>query len=1227
MDSASLAEPTRPELVDDFVVAIHDFTSLSSGSNICLSFSAGQVIRVLNRDGSGWWDGETVSEDEDSSTPPCRGWFPSNYVTPLDSLRDHELPFPARKKPSIASVASVTTTASSVPDGRSVPASFLSVRSDHSFSSPTISIEPTLYSSSSESSDPNESFVTGSSTASVTLSDPIRKSIDLLRVEIQEGRIATVQPATANIISAVRSLLTFTDCLNRDSPILKLHPPVTRERKQVLSVLGVLVDKARRLTIEHTNQVKLNESEGQVMPVGIFNSHLTEILQSAEKVFHNVRRFLLIAHRSGILISPTNEPVSQLAYLDTSTHSLSTIDEKRSPRSASTTSTTSSIFYDPRLSHSPSHSPAFSEDSHRLPIRQTSQQSSFHQSAPSTASSTRPRASTSISQYQIPNFNGQYITREVLEMLEQAHDCVLSTVAVFIGHAHIHSNNAHPSSHAYLIDMTRDVIERVREMLVLVESISKQGVSQSVVSNAYVELTQAREALYLATTGLVTAARVATSGPLEEPTPPLEGEQNALLMAATSLLRAANECMASASQCLEGQLPETGGYEVMFADAFTTEPSSQNGRESRASTSHLSEGLRNHSPPTPGRRPRHTISMLGRKGNSLQCPSLDSDSEYDDGHLPDQISMQAEKVHSSEWNDSSDHGPNSSTLAQPSTAQSSPESVDTSFSSSQRGFSVISLASDSGQDISRPRSNSLSSLRTDGSRESTPPSSASISISEERRIHKSSIDTQTTLLSTASTNTIVSFESTVTLESRQPKDWLSSRDYPPEEVSFNAEGNVMGGTLRGLVERMTLHDTPIEAAFSRTFFLTFRMFTTPVEFARALISRFSIQGPPNHQSASVEEQKRWQVHKIMPIRLRVYNVLKTWLELHWRSETDSAALAMIADWAKTIMLQVLRIPAERFLSLVHRRIEEAQQNNSSLPTRTPLIHHQTEHGGILNGTPTSAPPLPIVSKQVMSMLRGMNSTSEMSIMEIDPTELARQITLLESKLYCGISAEEIIGQDFSKKCSDASNVRAMSVMTTRATGWYTECILNEDDVRKRCQILKYCLKVGARFLELQNYNGLMAVMSALNSSTITRLKRTWEAVGAKSKTIYDSLNKAVNHHRNYAEYRAALRKAHTPCLPFLGVYLTDITFCHEGNPTHRISPHDPNLKLINFDRYQKMSKIINDLQRFQVAYSLIEVPELVSFIKQSLTSLKHAGSADDLYRRSLFIEPREPQNP
>jgi len=62
---------------------MHDFSA--QGQNVtCLAFTAGQVIRVLNRDTSGWWDGEVDGR---------RGWFPSNYVTSdVGLLTEEELP-------------------------------------------------------------------------------------------------------------------------------------------------------------------------------------------------------------------------------------------------------------------------------------------------------------------------------------------------------------------------------------------------------------------------------------------------------------------------------------------------------------------------------------------------------------------------------------------------------------------------------------------------------------------------------------------------------------------------------------------------------------------------------------------------------------------------------------------------------------------------------------------------------------------------------------------------------------------------------------------------------------------------------------------------------------------------------------------------------------------------------------------------------------------------------
>ncbi len=62
---------------------MHDFAPQQPNST-CLTFRAGQVIHVLNRDSSGWWDGELEGR---------RGWFPSNYVTSeVGLLTEEELP-------------------------------------------------------------------------------------------------------------------------------------------------------------------------------------------------------------------------------------------------------------------------------------------------------------------------------------------------------------------------------------------------------------------------------------------------------------------------------------------------------------------------------------------------------------------------------------------------------------------------------------------------------------------------------------------------------------------------------------------------------------------------------------------------------------------------------------------------------------------------------------------------------------------------------------------------------------------------------------------------------------------------------------------------------------------------------------------------------------------------------------------------------------------------------
>lgn len=79
--SSGESDPGSP----GYVLAMHDFAPQHQNVT-CLGFKAGEVIHVLNRDASGWWDGEVDGR---------RGWFPSNYVTSeVGLLTNEELPKP-----------------------------------------------------------------------------------------------------------------------------------------------------------------------------------------------------------------------------------------------------------------------------------------------------------------------------------------------------------------------------------------------------------------------------------------------------------------------------------------------------------------------------------------------------------------------------------------------------------------------------------------------------------------------------------------------------------------------------------------------------------------------------------------------------------------------------------------------------------------------------------------------------------------------------------------------------------------------------------------------------------------------------------------------------------------------------------------------------------------------------------------------------------------------------
>ncbi|KAK9238170.1 ras guanine nucleotide exchange factor domain-containing protein [Lipomyces kononenkoae] len=431
-----------------------------------------------------------------------------------------------------------------------------------------------------------------------------------------------------------------------------------------------------------------------------------------------------------------------------------------------------------------------------------------------------------------------------------------------------------------------------------------------------------------------------------------------------------------------------------------------------------------------------------------------------------------------------------------------------------------------------------------------------------------------------------------------------------DRIVYNEEGQVQGGSLEALVKQLTANNAAPDALFVSTFFLTFRLFTTAIALAQALVHRFS--------SLSPDEQN------VLAVRLRVYNALKGWMESHWRKETDNEAIPIIVDFANGSLKTALPFASTRLIELSKKVINI---DKPLVPRSMSKLGIDKSLGILLPDS--SSVPTPIVNKLHLAIVARYVREGEPApnILDFDPLELARQITVKESRLFCKIIPEELLGQEFSKKAgkSTAVNVKAMSSLSTDLANLIGESILT-GDVKARMNTIRHWIRVAEKCLELKNYNCLMAITCALQSSVILRLKKTWEILPPRYHSLFTELKSIIVYEKNYASYRTLLRNTNPPCIPYLGVYLTDLTFADEGNSDFRTFHADmeESSPIINFDKHVRTTKIIADLQRFQVPYRFQEVPELQAWLDVEVDRVHEMYLQDQhvLYRRSCAVEPK-----
>ncbi|KAL5484503.1 hypothetical protein EMCRGX_G021016 [Ephydatia muelleri] len=152
---------------------------------------------------------------------------------------------------------------------------------------------------------------------------------------------------------------------------------------------------------------------------------------------------------------------------------------------------------------------------------------------------------------------------------------------------------------------------------------------------------------------------------------------------------------------------------------------------------------------------------------------------------------------------------------------------------------------------------------------------------------------------------------------------------------------------------------------------------------------------------------------------------------------------------------------------------------------------------------------------------------------VAPEDIAAQLTLIDLELFRAIGLEEFTDGKWTKKdkCRLAPNIVAFTTRFNHTSFWVVKVILTEKVVKIRAEILTQFIRVAKKLLELNNIHSLKAVVAGLQSAAVYRLSQTWKLVPKKEKAAFDK--KQLREHMNAAKL---------PCIPFLGMYLTDLVY-------------------------------------------------------------------------------------
>ena len=244
-----------------------------------------------------------------------------------------------------------------------------------------------------------------------------------------------------------------------------------------------------------------------------------------------------------------------------------------------------------------------------------------------------------------------------------------------------------------------------------------------------------------------------------------------------------------------------------------------------------------------------------------------------------------------------------------------------------------------------------------------------------------------------------------------------------------------------------------------------------------------------------------------------------------------------------------------------------------------------------------------------------------SLKEMSVDDVVEQLSLFEYNCFAGIAPSDFLGSGWTKKDKYERCPRLMEFMDhfNAVTNWVCSSILGEKSDKSRAKLIDKCIDIADKMRHRANFTGFFEFYSALTSSSIGRLTKTWDMCDSKLKKLMDQFNEIALPTKSYQNYRKVLKENETQhnLIPFMGVIIQDLTFIDEGNPNELENG------VVNFEKCRMMAEQLLILIKYQNAcHSNVKI---APFFKDFIQNINKHKDDDDkkLYDISLKIQPRQ----